>query len=138
MIALLLLKFTCVLFLVYVTYRLAVIVSDYREFVRLRSEGVVFCSNNTYSFLGDMRTLRHTYEQSPNHISLDQIFKDEFQKKRGSLPHMVGRIDAGVVKVCFTSSDALQDLYVNKNQLTDKHWRVRKQFELLIPQSLLF
>ena len=137
MIGLLLLKLASAIFLACVLYRLAVILSNYREFVRLRSEGVTFCANNTYSFWRDLRTLRQTSKRNPHHLSLDQIFKDEF-KTHGRLPHMVGRIDAGVVKVCFTSREALQELYITKNQFTDKHWRVRTPFRYLIPQGILF
>ena len=74
---------------------------------------------NTYSLTRDTLAMKSIIEKYPTSLSIFRLIKEEMGVDK--LPPIVGRIFLGRLYLVFTSVDHLQDLYMNKNMLLDKH-----------------
>ena len=91
------------MFVIWFIDRSIPIVRDYFEYRRLKSEGVVFMGNNTYSLIRDMILLKKTLKECPSCISFKKMFQDEMKVEQ--LPKITAKIFMGQIELSFNSAD---------------------------------
>ena len=104
--------------LVILIKKILVWIKLYFEYLRYKSEGVVFI-NNSFRPISDMALLSTCAKKFPFCAVYTNYFPQGL--KSDILPPVVGRIFAFQMNVVFTKVEALSDLYVNKNSSFTKH-----------------
>lgn len=119
----------------YLLWKAFCIYQGYRQYLDYKRQGVVFLSGG-FSLLGDMGKLIGIAKKYPSAFSWLRIFKESMDMTE--FPPVIGITPLGNCSIMVTSSDMLQDLYVNKNALITKDFIVRWQFWKLMSSSIVF